>query len=464
MKTDLWNRIRDFDLDYPLSEYGFSTRLAHENKWTKNFTKKAILEYKKFMYLAATSERMVSPSHIVDLVWHQHLIFTQSYKSFCEVLGKQIQHIPSTHDKNEVSVFKSAMDNTKKMYTEAFGEQPKEIWEYDDMYASLEIPEARFKFNKFLLSASTITLLLALPLYFLLAPVYVQIPNPGFIVLMFMLVLTAFIVLEIINVNYMQKVSIDLKAKPVIRELHPMEVLYFKTQTISKVIHGYSSHLISRGKIHVTSFKNVMLPANQQASCSEEHVVMEAFEPSENKPYTNLVNKLKSKTVFQNIVQSIDKIREHIVNSKQFANLFYLNFIVLAALVLLTITRLETGIANHKALVYISIMSIGLITASIIYLWKLRERYMAIIPRSFNKNHVNTQLNSLDWEWQYYVLGSAFFVPAFLPLVNLVEQREHPNTFFGGCGSSGCGTSSCGSGCGSSCGGGCGGCGGGCGS
>ncbi len=96
-----WQVVNNFDFNKPLTDYGFVTRLADENKWTKNFTEKAILEYKKFMYLAATSGTMVSPSHVVDIVWHQHLIFTDFYNSFCTILGKKIQHIPSTHNKAE---------------------------------------------------------------------------------------------------------------------------------------------------------------------------------------------------------------------------------------------------------------------------------------------------------------------------------------------------------------------------
>lgn len=88
INTELWDKILQFDFDAPPSEYGFTTRLANENFWTEAFTELAILEYKKFMYLAATSEMMVSPSEIVDTVWHQHLIFTQSYQSFCALIGK----------------------------------------------------------------------------------------------------------------------------------------------------------------------------------------------------------------------------------------------------------------------------------------------------------------------------------------------------------------------------------------
>lgn len=54
MNQKLWENILQFDFDNPLSEYGFSIRLADENYWTKNFTAQAILEYKKFMYMAAT--------------------------------------------------------------------------------------------------------------------------------------------------------------------------------------------------------------------------------------------------------------------------------------------------------------------------------------------------------------------------------------------------------------------------
>lgn len=119
MDQVLWKNIIDFNLDNPLSEYGFSIRLENENWWTANFARDAILEYKKFMYLAAVSDAMVSPSEIVDVVWHQHLIFTQSYEDFCSVLGKKVAHIPSTHNKSDFNKFKSAKERTQKLYTES---------------------------------------------------------------------------------------------------------------------------------------------------------------------------------------------------------------------------------------------------------------------------------------------------------------------------------------------------------
>ncbi len=82
MDQQLWQNVLDFNLDEPVSAYSFSTRLENENFRTVNFAQGAIIEYKKFMYMAAVSEYMVSPSPIVDVVWHQHLVFTQSYDEF----------------------------------------------------------------------------------------------------------------------------------------------------------------------------------------------------------------------------------------------------------------------------------------------------------------------------------------------------------------------------------------------
>lgn len=102
LNHEKWQKILQFQLDSPSDIYGFTLRLANENSWTKHFTALAILEYKKFMYLAATGEGMVSPSEVVDAVWHLHLIFTESYEHFCQVLGKtsNIFH-PHTTEMNQ---------------------------------------------------------------------------------------------------------------------------------------------------------------------------------------------------------------------------------------------------------------------------------------------------------------------------------------------------------------------------
>jgi hypothetical protein len=167
MNTILWNKILAFDLDEPPGEYGFSVRLANENYWTKNFTSEAILEYKKFMYLAAISDFMVSPSGVIDTVWHQHLIFTQSYQDFCQLIGRQVQHVPSTHNKEDFLKFKQAKEHTGRLYKEHFGKQPATVWNYETMYDSLKLAKAKIRIRTFILIGILIFVAALAPAYFL---------------------------------------------------------------------------------------------------------------------------------------------------------------------------------------------------------------------------------------------------------------------------------------------------------
>ena len=75
----LWEEIADFELDQIESGLVFSERLARENGWTLPYARRAIREYKRFLYLAVTVEHVVCPSDAVDQVWHMHLTYTRSY-------------------------------------------------------------------------------------------------------------------------------------------------------------------------------------------------------------------------------------------------------------------------------------------------------------------------------------------------------------------------------------------------
>ncbi|NDH04918.1 hypothetical protein EBX93_03205 [bacterium] len=189
MNQELWQKIHDFDLDKPHGEYGFSTRLAMENFWTQEFTRQAILEYKKFMFLAAISDFMVSPSKIIDVVWHQHLVFTQSYQEFCNLLGKQVQHLPSTRNREEFEKFRQAKERTAKSYETNFGTQPEILWAHHDMFESLNLEKAKYKLRSIIIFGILALICLAIPAYFLLQPLYIHIDNPDFITGFFMLYL-----------------------------------------------------------------------------------------------------------------------------------------------------------------------------------------------------------------------------------------------------------------------------------
>ena len=180
----IWTNILQFDLDQPISEYGFSTRLAYENGWSFHFTKRAITEYKKFMFLAGTSSEMVSPSPVVDIVWHQHLIFTQSYKVFCDILGKRIEHVPSRHNYMEKAKFETALSYTHNKYREFWDEPPADIWLEQNELSELDKSQNRASASTWVNLVASIFLIgiLYYPISALLKPYLIEIENPHFLI------------------------------------------------------------------------------------------------------------------------------------------------------------------------------------------------------------------------------------------------------------------------------------------
>lgn len=127
----LWNRIQGFSLDAPDADFPFSKKLAKEENWSLDFARKAIEEYKRFVYLCCILPDGASPSKIVDKVWHLHLIYTQNYwEEFCpNILKKPLHHHPSKGGFNENFKHQHWFSNTLKSYKEIFqSEAPQEIW------------------------------------------------------------------------------------------------------------------------------------------------------------------------------------------------------------------------------------------------------------------------------------------------------------------------------------------------
>ena len=182
LNDEKWSKIEDFQFEKSPQEYGFVTRLAYENGWTEFFTKQAIFEYKKFMYLVSNSSEMLSPSEIVDTVWHQHLIYSESYKNFCTLLGKEIKHIPSTHHAEEKTLFSEAFVRTEKLYKENFDASGWKFWKIKNDLELLSFTHSSSSsispFQLFLVA----TFLGTLIVYNLLRPIIIKIDNPYFII------------------------------------------------------------------------------------------------------------------------------------------------------------------------------------------------------------------------------------------------------------------------------------------
>jgi hypothetical protein len=137
MRSDssLYQRLTAFALDDPSASFKFSNRLARENGWSLAFAKGAIAEYKKFVYLAATSPTPVTPSDIVDQVWHLHLTYSRSYwDEMCgAVLGKPLHHGPTKGGASEDTKYRNLYAATLAAYRREFDDEPpRAYWPQSD--------------------------------------------------------------------------------------------------------------------------------------------------------------------------------------------------------------------------------------------------------------------------------------------------------------------------------------------
>lgn len=131
MNSELLYRIESLDLDDLGSDFKFSDRLARENAWTVEFTRRVISEYKKFIFLCAEAGHPVTPSVAVDHVWHLHLCYTRSYwHDLCKnTLGFPLHHGPTKGGKAENQKFHQWYQNTLDSYRRIFQtEPPADIW------------------------------------------------------------------------------------------------------------------------------------------------------------------------------------------------------------------------------------------------------------------------------------------------------------------------------------------------
>src|SRR5262245_13657131 len=137
--TDLWQRIEAFDIDDSEAEFPFSARLSRENGWTREEALAAIDEYKRFIYLLCVSPSHLTPSEMVDQVWHLHLVYTRSYwKDFCDgVLGRPVHHEPTMGGADQAQLFAGQYAQTRLLYETEFGIEPSSAYWPLDTFATL---------------------------------------------------------------------------------------------------------------------------------------------------------------------------------------------------------------------------------------------------------------------------------------------------------------------------------------
>ncbi len=111
--------------------HAFANKIATKLGWQLDYALRAVVEYKKFVYLGVVSPNEVTPSVVIDKVWHEHQLFTAGYRSFCaDVLGRNFDHSPELIPMEEqTNVFSAQYLDTLERYRQEFGvEPPEDIW------------------------------------------------------------------------------------------------------------------------------------------------------------------------------------------------------------------------------------------------------------------------------------------------------------------------------------------------
>jgi len=156
----LWQSLLRFQIGDPQAPFSFTDRLARENRWQYGFALRAVLEYKRFLFLVCTSNLPLTPSDEVDQVWHLHLLYTQSYwEELCgEVVKRPIHHGPTKGGQPEIDKYQTCYRRTLERYGEVFGKPPTAWW---------PPPEQRFASFRFVRVNAEAQMLLPNPLFLL---------------------------------------------------------------------------------------------------------------------------------------------------------------------------------------------------------------------------------------------------------------------------------------------------------
>lgn len=147
-KKELWERIRNYKFNNLVPKSllaeivqslggknapvrAFAHKIMKKHRLPRAFTFRAIEEYKKFIYLGVVSDFVVTPSKYIDIIWHEHLLFSKGYREFCdEVIQYQFDHQPELVTmEDQTDIFTIQYLETLDLYRKEFGmEPPDNIW------------------------------------------------------------------------------------------------------------------------------------------------------------------------------------------------------------------------------------------------------------------------------------------------------------------------------------------------
>ena len=128
---DLWNVVAEVFGGGDASTRAFASKIARKHGWSTRFAMRAIEEYRKFVFLGVTGDVVVTPSKVIDTVWHEHVLFTRAYREFCrDVLQHDFDHHPELIATDaKTAIYAQQYDATLARYEVEFRMRPPaDIW------------------------------------------------------------------------------------------------------------------------------------------------------------------------------------------------------------------------------------------------------------------------------------------------------------------------------------------------
>jgi hypothetical protein len=455
---DLWQRIKDFEIDDPQAAYRFSHKLASQNNWIPAYTQRVIEEYKRFIFLCCISPHGASPSEDVDEAWHLHLTYTDNYwNKFCrETLQKDIHHHPSKGGFNEKHRHEHWYEETLAFYEEVFGEKaPPDIWpvQVQTRSQSTIIP-LEYSWKP---PYKLIILLLLAP--FLVPFTYGEITpytldGPDFLVFYFLLALASLIT-WIVFYFHNRKIVLNVWQNHYKKDANAYQLSRFifgRNRSVQAAI----VDLVQQGVLTAGNGSLYFRPGNYIQQANEVNPLIENLLKRYNEDHVLSYEEVEScyddnKTWHQDLSDIFKAVSVGQIKA----------WLIPLFVVIVGVVRVFQGINNDKPVEYLLVMMGVLVLLHILFYQFIR--YTDILRTVVNSGYRNWTLGNaytISTPVNQYVFMGLAGLGAYYSIDNLETIFKRKYETDGSSSSSGCGSSCGGSGCGGG-GGGCGGCGGG---
>ena len=100
---------------------GLGAKIARACELESGDLKEILTEVLRFMHLVLLSSERLTPSHKVDLAWHEFILFTRAYADFCAThFDRFIHHHPGENESENKIGFKKL----HYFYEKYFGFKP----------------------------------------------------------------------------------------------------------------------------------------------------------------------------------------------------------------------------------------------------------------------------------------------------------------------------------------------------